>query len=101
MQPILTVICGVEDQQICNVPFCFCFQDELTPNNVKMGFSYSPQISEEYGTARHTNWNKDKMMGYFNSILTQRIENNLIPDQGKRKLQVNTRDNFYLVSDIF
>lgn len=36
-------------------------EDELTSTNVKHGFSTTPQSTDEFGTARHTNYSASKV----------------------------------------
>ena len=73
------------------------FQDELTPTSVKHGFQNQSTITDEYQSAHNSAWNKEKIGAFFNAVVNQHKENNQIPDQGKRKQQVNSRDNYWLV----
>ncbi|KAJ8669737.1 hypothetical protein QAD02_000996 [Eretmocerus hayati] len=73
-------------------------EDELTPNNVKHGFTTSLQLSDEHGTARNCNVTAAKVGAYFNSILAKKEELATMPDTGRKKQQINTKDNFWPVT---
>lgn len=73
-------------------------EDELTSTNVKHGFATTPQLSEEFGTARNCNVTASKVGAYFNAILTKKEELMTLPDSGRKKQQVNTKDNFWPVT---
>lgn len=74
-------------------------EDELTATNVKQGFmSMFLQSSEEFGTARNCNVTASKVGAYFNAILARREELMTLPDSGRKKQQINLKDNFWLVT---
>lgn len=73
-------------------------EDELTSTNVKHGFTTSPQLSEEFGTARNCNVTASKVGAYFNAILARKEELMTLPDSGRKKQQVNPKDNFWPVT---
>ncbi|CAB0013481.1 unnamed protein product [Nesidiocoris tenuis] len=78
-------------------PFNFywsCFQDELTIVNVKHGFTI-PQLAEEFGSARNFNVTASKVGAYFNAILEKKDEFNTLPDSGRKRQQINPKDNFW------
>ncbi|CAH0406083.1 unnamed protein product [Chilo suppressalis] len=70
-------------------------EDELTSTNVKHGFSTTPQSSDEFGTARNFNYSATKIGQFFSSILSKKEELNTLPDCGRKKQQVNPKDNFW------
>lgn len=73
-------------------------EDELTPNNVKHGFTTSLQLSDEHGTARNSNVTASKVGSYFNQIIAKKEEIATLPDAGKKKQQINHKDNFWPVT---
>lgn len=73
-------------------------EDELTPNNVKHGFTTSLQLSDEHGTARHCNVTAAKVGAYFNAILAKKEELATMPDTGRKRQQINPKDNFWPVT---
>ncbi|CAG7719777.1 unnamed protein product [Allacma fusca] len=73
-------------------------EDELTAINVKQGFSHIPQISDEFGTSKNCNISAAKLGAFINGAISRKIELNVLPDTGKRRLQVNTKDNFWPVT---
>ncbi|KAF4529435.1 hypothetical protein B566_EDAN003531, partial [Ephemera danica] len=73
----------------------FLSKDELTALNVKHGFSLVLQLNDEFGTARNCNVNASKVGAYFNGILTRKEELNTLPDSGRRRPQINTKDSFW------
>lgn len=73
-------------------------EDELTSTNVKHGFSTGLQVAEEFGTARNCNVTASKVGAYFNSIFAKREELNTLPDSGRKKQQINPKDNFWPVT---
>ncbi|XP_032453194.1 mediator of RNA polymerase II transcription subunit 12 isoform X4 [Nasonia vitripennis] len=73
-------------------------EDELTPNNVKHGFTTSLQLSDEHGTARNCNVTAAKVGAYFNAILAKKEELATMPDTGRKRQQINPKDNFWPVT---
>ncbi len=76
-------------------------EDELTTTNVKQGFVslLSLQDNAEFGTARNCNVTASKVGAYFNAILARREELMTLPDSGRKKQQINVKDNFWHVSN--
>nr|CAD7572165.1 unnamed protein product [Timema californicum] len=71
-------------------------EDELTTINVKHGFATMPQLTDEFGTARNCNLTAVKVVEYFNQIMNKKEElNTLIPDTGRKRQQINPKDNFW------
>lgn len=54
-----------------------------------------PQLSDEFGTARNCNITPSKVGSYFNAILSKKEELNTLPDSGRKRQQINTKDNFW------
>ncbi|XP_042676478.1 mediator of RNA polymerase II transcription subunit 12-like protein isoform X8 [Centrocercus urophasianus] len=74
-------------------------EDELTAVNVKQGFSNQPAFSgDEHGSARNVVINASKIGAYFSSILAEKLKLNTFQDTGKKKPQVNAKDNYWLVT---
>ncbi|NXL92328.1 MD12L protein, partial [Alectura lathami] len=74
-------------------------QDELTAVNVKQGFSNQPAFSgDEHGSARNIVINASKIGAYFSSILAEKLKLNTFQDTGKKKPQINAKDNYWLVT---
>lgn len=73
-------------------------EDELTSSNVKHGFEPRPLHSEEFGTARNCNVTASKVGAYFNAILARREELMTLSDSGRKKQQINPKDNFWPVT---
>lgn len=73
-------------------------EDELTSINVKHGFATMPQLSDEFGTARHCNVTAAKVGAYFNAILAKKEELATMPDTGRKRQQINPKDNFWPVT---
>uniref|UniRef100_A0A8C0ECV7 Mediator complex subunit 12 n=1 Tax=Bubo bubo TaxID=30461 RepID=A0A8C0ECV7_BUBBB len=74
-------------------------QDELTALNVKQGFNNQPAVSgDEHGSAKNVNFNPAKISSNFSSIIAEKLRCNTLPDTGRRKPQVNQKDNFWLVT---
>lgn len=73
-------------------------EDELTSTNVKHGFATMPQLSEEFGTARNCNVTANKVGAYFNAILARKEELMTLTDSGRKKQQINPKDNFWPVT---
>ncbi|GLG99952.1 Uncharacterized protein GBIM_06326 [Gryllus bimaculatus] len=69
-------------------------EDELTTVNVKHGFTL-PQLSDEFGSAKNCNVTPAKVGQYFNGILNKKEELNTLPDTGRKRQQINTKDNFW------
>lgn len=70
-------------------------EDELTSTNVKHGFPTMTQLSDEFGTARNCNVSASKIGAYFNAIIAKKEELSLLPDTGRKKQQINPKDNFW------
>lgn len=67
--------------------------------NVKQGFSNQPAFSgDEHGSARNIVINASKIGAYFSSILAEKLKLNTFQDTGKKKPQVNAKDNYWLVT---
>ncbi|XP_077344283.1 mediator of RNA polymerase II transcription subunit 12-like protein isoform X3 [Lithobates pipiens] len=74
-------------------------EDELTAVNVKQGFSNQPAFSgDEHGSARNIVINPSKIGAYFSSILAEKLKLNTFQDTGRKKPQINTKDNYWLVT---
>uniref|UniRef100_A0A9J7XU16 Mediator complex subunit 12 n=1 Tax=Cyprinus carpio carpio TaxID=630221 RepID=A0A9J7XU16_CYPCA len=74
-------------------------EDDLTALNVKQGFNNQPAVSgDEHGSAKNVNFNSSKISSNFSSIIAEKLRCNTFPDTGKRKPQVNQKDNFWLVT---
>uniref|UniRef100_A0A671R980 Mediator of RNA polymerase II transcription subunit 12-like n=1 Tax=Sinocyclocheilus anshuiensis TaxID=1608454 RepID=A0A671R980_9TELE len=74
-------------------------EDDLTALNVKQGFNNQPAVSgDEHGSAKNVNFNPSKISSNFSSIIAEKLRCNTFPDTGKRKPQVNQKDNFWLVT---
>ncbi|KAJ1196557.1 hypothetical protein NDU88_000425, partial [Pleurodeles waltl] len=74
-------------------------EDELTAVNVKQGFANQPAITgDEHGSAKNVNFNPAKISSNFSTIITEKMRCNTLPDTGRRKPQVNQKDNFWLVT---
>ncbi|NXG58703.1 MD12L protein, partial [Hemiprocne comata] len=81
------------------LPVKHSLQDELTAVNVKQGFSNQPAFSgDEHGSARNVVINASKIGAYFSSILAEKLKLNTFQDTGKKKPQVNAKDNYWLVT---
>ncbi|KAG8511498.1 Mediator of RNA polymerase II transcription subunit 12-like protein, partial [Galemys pyrenaicus] len=73
--------------------------DELTAVNVKQGFNNQPAFTgDEHGSARNIVINPSKIGAYFSSILAEKLKLNTFQDTGKKKPQVNAKDNYWLVT---
>ncbi|XP_071052506.1 mediator of RNA polymerase II transcription subunit 12 isoform X3 [Onthophagus taurus] len=72
-------------------------EDELNVTNVKHGFPSSTHISDEFGSARDKSHNvtAGKVGAYFNSIIARKEELNTLSDSGRKKQQINPKDNFW------
>ncbi|KAK9870736.1 hypothetical protein WA026_008304 [Henosepilachna vigintioctopunctata] len=70
-------------------------EDELTSVNVKHGFPTMTQLSDEFGTARNCNVTASKVGAYFNAIIARKEELSMLPDSGRKKQQINHKDNFW------
>ena len=73
-------------------------EDELTSTHVKHGFATEHKLSEEFGTARNCNVSASKVGAYFNAILAKKEELMTLPDSGRKKQQINPKDNFWPVT---
>uniref|UniRef100_A0A8C5YGC0 Mediator complex subunit 12L n=1 Tax=Microcebus murinus TaxID=30608 RepID=A0A8C5YGC0_MICMU len=74
-------------------------EDELTAVNVKQGFNNQPAFTgDEHGSARNVVINPSKIGAYFSSILAEKLKLNTFQDTGKKKPQVNAKDNYWLVT---
>ncbi|KAM5165397.1 mediator of RNA polymerase II transcription subunit 12-like protein [Mantella aurantiaca] len=74
-------------------------EDELTAINVKQGFSNQPAFSgDEHGSARNIVINPSKIGAYFSSILAEKLKLNTFQDTGRKKPQINAKDNYWLVT---
>uniref|UniRef100_A0A8I5KVA6 Mediator complex subunit 12 n=2 Tax=Homininae TaxID=207598 RepID=A0A8I5KVA6_HUMAN len=74
-------------------------EDELTALNVKQGFNNQPAVSgDEHGSAKNVSFNPAKISSNFSSIIAEKLRCNTLPDTGRRKPQVNQKDNFWLVT---
>ncbi|XP_075058071.1 mediator of RNA polymerase II transcription subunit 12-like protein isoform X2 [Mixophyes fleayi] len=74
-------------------------EDELTAVNVKQGFSNQPAFSgDEHGSARNIVINPSEIGAYFSSILAEKLKLNTFQDTGKKKPQINAKDNYWLVT---
>ncbi|KAB0356075.1 hypothetical protein FD754_000231, partial [Muntiacus muntjak] len=77
----------------------FSPEDELTAVNVKQGFNNQPAFTgDEHGSARNIVINPSKIGAYFSSILAEKLKLNTFQDTGKKKPQVNAKDNYWLVT---
>ncbi|XP_058826167.1 mediator of RNA polymerase II transcription subunit 12 isoform X2 [Topomyia yanbarensis] len=73
-------------------------EDELTSTHVKHGFATEHKLSEEFGTARNCNVTASKVGAYFNAILARKDELMTLTDSGRKKQQINPKDNFWPVT---
>ncbi|KAL6442397.1 hypothetical protein ACFW04_002558 [Cataglyphis niger] len=73
-------------------------EDELSLTNVKHGFTTLPQLADEFGTARSSNVTAAKVGAYFNAILAKKEELATMPDTGRKRQQINPKDNFWPVT---
>ncbi|XP_069603385.1 mediator of RNA polymerase II transcription subunit 12 isoform X3 [Ranitomeya imitator] len=74
-------------------------EDELTALNVKQGFNNQPAVSgDEHGSAKNVNFNPAKISSNFSNIMAEKLRCNTLPDTGRKKPQVNQKDNFWLVT---
>uniref|UniRef100_A0A8C8B0J3 Mediator complex subunit 12L n=1 Tax=Otus sunia TaxID=257818 RepID=A0A8C8B0J3_9STRI len=53
---------------------------------------------DEHGSARNIVINASKIGAYFSSILAEKLKLNTFQDTGKKKPQVNAKDNYWLVT---
>ncbi|XP_008193999.1 mediator of RNA polymerase II transcription subunit 12 isoform X1 [Tribolium castaneum] len=70
-------------------------EDELTSVNVKHGFLTMTHLSDEFGTARNCNISASKVGDYFNDIIKRKEELSMLPDSGRKRQQINPKDNFW------
>uniref|UniRef100_A0A452VBG6 Mediator complex subunit 12 n=1 Tax=Ursus maritimus TaxID=29073 RepID=A0A452VBG6_URSMA len=62
-------------------------------------FNNQPAVSgDEHGSAKNVNFNPAKISSNFSSIIAEKLRCNTLPDTGRRKPQVNQKDNFWLVT---
>ncbi|XP_076043982.1 mediator complex subunit kohtalo isoform X2 [Oratosquilla oratoria] len=73
-------------------------EDELDDVSVKQGFTQKTQIQDEYGTAKNLTFHSAKIASYFNAILMKKSDSNQLPDTGRKKQQINIKDNFWHVT---
>ena len=80
-------------------------EDELNAVHVKQGFNqnHASLVNEEYGTlVSKTDGSapvtSSKVLADLKSIMTKKEDANTLPDSGRRKQSINTRDNFWLVT---
>ncbi|XP_014230379.1 mediator of RNA polymerase II transcription subunit 12-like isoform X1 [Trichogramma pretiosum] len=73
-------------------------EDELTPNNVKHGFTTTSQLSDEHGSARNLPVTAAKIGAFFNAIMAKKEELATMPDTGRKRQQINPKDNFWPVT---
>lgn len=68
--------------------------------NVKQGFLTSTVITDEYGSAKNqaSNINANKFGSSFSALLSKKQEINTLQDNAKKKQQINTKDNIWLVT---
>ncbi|KAJ8916222.1 hypothetical protein NQ315_016361 [Exocentrus adspersus] len=70
-------------------------EDELTSINVKHGFPTMTHLNDEFGTARNCNVTASKVGAYFNAIIARKEELSMLPDSGRKRQQINPKDNFW------
>ncbi|KAF7269352.1 mediator complex subunit kohtalo isoform X2 [Rhynchophorus ferrugineus] len=70
-------------------------EDELTSVNVKHGFPTMTHLSDEFGTARNCTVTANKVGAYFNAIINRKEELCMMPDSGRKRQQINPKDNFW------
>nr|CAH7731850.1 unnamed protein product [Callosobruchus chinensis] len=70
-------------------------EDELTLTSVKHGFPTMTHLSDEFGTARNCNVTASKVGAYFNAIIARKEELSMLPDSGRKRQQINPKDNFW------
>ncbi|XP_066254151.1 mediator of RNA polymerase II transcription subunit 12 isoform X3 [Euwallacea similis] len=70
-------------------------EDELTSINVKHGFPTMTHLNDEFGTARNCNVPASKVGAYFNSINTLKEGLSCMPESGRKRQQINHKDNFW------
>lgn len=73
-------------------------EDELTSLNVKHGFPTMTHLTDEFGTARNCNVNPSKVGAFFNLIVARKEELCTLQDSGRKRQQINTKDNFWPVT---
>lgn len=69
----------------------------MTTVNVKHGFTTSLTISDEHqhGSARNYSITASKIGAFFNAIINKKEELNTLVDTGRKRLQINPKDNFW------
>uniref|UniRef100_A0AAR5PM52 Mediator complex subunit Med12 domain-containing protein n=1 Tax=Dendroctonus ponderosae TaxID=77166 RepID=A0AAR5PM52_DENPD len=70
-------------------------EDELTSVNVKLGFPTMTHLNDEFGTAKNCNVTASKVGSYFNAIINRKEELSAMPDSGRKRQQINPKDNFW------
>lgn len=70
-------------------------EDELTSTNVKHGFATMQQLTDEFGSARNCNVTATKVGQYFNAIMAKKEELMTLPESGRKRQQINPKDNFW------
>lgn len=65
---------------------------------MKQGFLTFPSIQEEYGSSRNANITPNKFGAFFSALLSKKQELNTLQDTGRRKPQINPKDNIWLVT---
>ncbi len=77
-------------------------EDELTAVHVKHGFtqSYSAHVSDEYASAasRAASLTIGKVLAELRGVQGKKEEANTLPDTGRRRQSLNTKDHFWLVT---
>ncbi|XP_076370100.1 mediator complex subunit kohtalo isoform X2 [Tachypleus tridentatus] len=73
-------------------------EDELTAVNVKQGFAINAPLQDEFGSARNANITAAKFGAFFSAILAKKQELNTFHDSGRKKQQINPKDNFWPVT---
>lgn len=70
-------------------------EDELTSVNVKHGFPTMTHLNDEFGTAKNCNVTASKVGAYFNGINNRKEELSAMPESGRKRQQINPKDNFW------
>ncbi len=77
-------------------------EDELTAVHVKHGFtqSYSAHVSDEYASAasRSASLTLGKVLAELRAVQGKKEDANTLPDAGRRRQSLNTKDHFWLVT---
>ena len=74
-------------------------EDDLCESNVKRGFN-NKNVVHEYGSLKDfaAQTSLSKFLAPYNKIQTLKRKLNTLPDPGKKKLQINFKDNFWPVT---